>query len=996
MRQTLISWAATSCFLILAVIALRAALGKRMGAGLRYALWGLVLVRLLVPVQLFTSPVVGTVIDSERIVVRQTQTEREVLDALGGQDGPTVVATAAPYFPAAPAMPDPPPAPEAPDWREIPAVLGWLWLAGGAVMALVLAGCNLNFYLRLRRTRRPLDEQRAHDVRPYTHLPVYTAQGLPSPCLFGVFRPAIYVAPETAADPAALRHVLAHEGTHYRHGDHVWSLLRCAALCAHWWNPLVWLAAKLSRRDGELACDEGALKRLGDGERTAYGNTLLALVTGKAAPGGPLLCSTSMTGDKKSLKERFARIARAPRRAAGIAAAAVILAALMTVCAFGQKTSDPTPWEELEADLSLTVEEDRTVRITGTVDGMELPRGAFWYSPDYRFSDSPYGELSLVYPPFTDGIEGQLSAWWADESHTAVNLSTNMMAMLSSYFPSGYWKFTVDFSGGEAAVTRMEAIADFPEGMEVQMHPKTISDEEAIRAGRIAARLLTAAEEFYGDCAEKEGAPPETPAGSETPAPSESAAPGESPAPSESATQDESPAPSETAAPSESAAPGESPAPTESEDPMANHLAGLAAAMAEQSKPRRPAEDLADMTQLPYHPDLNGNGVPETLLRGQYYEHFDPAEDDTSRLGIGIWEGNELIWSSTNYDTAGSNYNQAFLLMETRTGPHILEYRDSFWKTSEGQTGCSLEYDVYDLAGGGYHSVAQDAVSYYYGSAQAVTSYYDAQAIARFKDGADALLTRGKLLLDNSGIFAGKGQEVDLTWMEEFAAGFTWDDSASSLENLTRFKELSLNPPQSAPVTDATGARAALRAAMLGETDFTLWGSQGGSVTVDIDTAPPRAFESLSAEWEKYNSFAVVDLDGDGVEEVVYHVTDVAGDMGGHLILRWAGPGDLRCYSIRYSHLMDLKADGSFWYSMMAGMGGMGGTVRLSFPAPGYVASMQYLTEFNAAFTPETPYKVNGEIVSKEEYDAAQAKQDAKPDAVWYDFTPENVKKALG
>lgn len=183
---------------------------------------------------------------------------------------------------------------------------------------------------------------------------------------------------------------------------------------------------------------------------------------------------------------------------------------------------------------------------------------------------------------------------------------------------------------------------------------------------------------------------------------------------------------------------------------------------------------------------------------------------------------------------------------------------------------------------------------------------------------------------------------------------------------------------------------------MLGETDFTLWGSQGRSATVDIDTAPPRAFESLSAEWEKYNSSAVVDLDGDGVEEVVYHVTDVAGDMGGHLILRWAGPGDLRCYSIRYSHLMDLKADGSFWYSMMAGMGGMGGTVRLSFPAPGYVASMQYLTEFNAAFTPETPYKVNGEIVSEEEYDAAQAKQDEKPDAVWYDFTPENVRKALG
>lgn len=428
---------------------------------------------------------------------------------------------------------------------------------------------------------------------------------------------------------------------------------------------------------------------------------------------------------------------------------------------------------------------------------------------------------------------------------------------------------------------------------------------------------------------------------------------------------------------------------------MSGHFSGLTAAMAEQSRPRRPAEDPADMTELPYHPDLNGNGVPETLLKGQYYEHFDPAEDDTTRLGIGVWEGDELIWSSTNYDTAGSNYDRAFLLMETETGPCILEYQDSFWKTSGEHIGCSLGYDVYDLAEGGYRSVAGDAVSFYYGSAQAVTQHYNAQAIAGFKDGADTLLARGKLLLDNSGIFAGREQKVDLTWMDDFAAGFTWDDSASSLENLTRFKELSLDPPQSAPVTDPVGARAALRAALLGETDFVLY-SENSPYTADIHTAPPRAFESLSKEWEKYNSFALADLDGDGVEEVVYHVTDVAGDMGGYLILRWAGPGDLRCYSIAYSHLMDLKADGSFWYSMMAGMGGMGGTARLTFPAPGCTALVQYLTEYNASFTPQTPYKVNGKTVSEEEYDAAQAKQDKKPDAVWYDFTPENVKKALG
>ena len=69
--------------------------------------------------------------------------------------------------------------------------------------------------------------------------------------------------------------MLTHELTHYRHLDHLWSVLRGVALAVHWWNPLVWLAAACSRRDGELACDEGALRRLGDNERIPYGEALL-------------------------------------------------------------------------------------------------------------------------------------------------------------------------------------------------------------------------------------------------------------------------------------------------------------------------------------------------------------------------------------------------------------------------------------------------------------------------------------------------------------------------------------------------------------------------------------------------------------------------------------------------------------------------------------------------------------------------------------------------
>ena len=50
-----------------------------------------------------------------------------------------------------------------------------------------------------------------------------------SPCLSGLFHPAIYLTPEVAENETALRHVLAHEATHYAHKDHIWSALRCTA-----------------------------------------------------------------------------------------------------------------------------------------------------------------------------------------------------------------------------------------------------------------------------------------------------------------------------------------------------------------------------------------------------------------------------------------------------------------------------------------------------------------------------------------------------------------------------------------------------------------------------------------------------------------------------------------------------------------------------------------------------------------------------------------------
>ncbi len=195
---------------------------------------------------------------------------------------------------------------------------------GGAAM---MAAWFLLVNLRLRRRLRD-----AEYVEVDCPLTVYVSDALPSPCLCSVVRPVICVTPAALESPERLRHVLAHELTHYRHRDHWWALLRCLLLCAYWFDPLVWWAAALSRQDCELACDEGAIRALGEGERLPYGRTLVDMI---AAGRTPLLqTATTMTGGKRKARERIRLIARKPKTVVAVALALVLVMGCAVGCTF--------------------------------------------------------------------------------------------------------------------------------------------------------------------------------------------------------------------------------------------------------------------------------------------------------------------------------------------------------------------------------------------------------------------------------------------------------------------------------------------------------------------------------------------------------------------------------------------------------------------------------------------------------------------------------------
>ena len=351
MKEVLI----TSSVLILALLALRGIFRRSLSRRVQYALWGLVALRLLVPVNLpaaqhsvlTAAEPVRTAI-TERMETphtlqpRQTvpSTPETVTPAPGGETTPGTAPGADPgadpvTTPATPVTPAVEPAadpvtPATSAATEDTAALRFttaqaltaLWLTGAAAMALWFLVANLRFARFLRRNRKPL-------VRPDCPLPVYAVEGIPSPCLAGLFRPAVYLTPAVAGDPRRERHVLAHEQTHARHLDPLWSLIRCLCLTVYWFDPLVWIAAHASRSDCELACDEGALRRLGEGERTPYGETLLSLIP--VGRSDPMLSATTMTAGKRQLRERIRRIASGSRPAA--MAVFAVLCAVSILCA---------------------------------------------------------------------------------------------------------------------------------------------------------------------------------------------------------------------------------------------------------------------------------------------------------------------------------------------------------------------------------------------------------------------------------------------------------------------------------------------------------------------------------------------------------------------------------------------------------------------------------------------------------------------------------------
>lgn len=228
--------------LILAVILLRLII-KSSPKWIRYVLWMLVALRLVIPFS-FESPL--SLIPNAQAINSTTQSSTSYVSSLVNSDGfQTMQNTVS----------------SSDNEIKIITILSYIWLVGVGAMLIYMLLSYLHLHLKVRESIA-IDDN------------ILICDRISSPFVFGIIRPRIYLPSKLSEEEKS--YVIAHEQAHINHHDNLWKPLGYLILSIHFFNPLCWIAFKLFTNDIELACDERVIKNYDTKDKKGYSTALLS------------------------------------------------------------------------------------------------------------------------------------------------------------------------------------------------------------------------------------------------------------------------------------------------------------------------------------------------------------------------------------------------------------------------------------------------------------------------------------------------------------------------------------------------------------------------------------------------------------------------------------------------------------------------------------------------------------------------------------------------
>ncbi|MBN6189245.1 hypothetical protein JQN58_20550 [Aneurinibacillus sp. BA2021] len=212
-----------------------------------------------------------------------------------------------------------------------------LWITGVVLTARSVFLRSIRFSKKISKEPAISDtrilrilEQCKRETNVKANLPVIKTCQVASPALCGFVKPKLLL-PEKWADTLhahELRYVFLHELAHFKRKDIRINGLMSCLLMVHWFNPILWYAYHRMREDQELACDALALSYIHPHETKEYGRTIIKLLENASAS----LYSSSTTSFSRStshIKRRIAAIAMCKRNPSTWSIAGLLLVLLV-------------------------------------------------------------------------------------------------------------------------------------------------------------------------------------------------------------------------------------------------------------------------------------------------------------------------------------------------------------------------------------------------------------------------------------------------------------------------------------------------------------------------------------------------------------------------------------------------------------------------------------------------------------------------------------------
>lgn len=301
--------------IILLIVVLRAVLINRLPKKTFLILWWIALIRLLVPFS-----------------IKSVTSIYSLLQSIYSDINPVRTAQTTTFLPIHGNMPEIANGlSEAMVQRtESISILSVIWLAGLLLcfgfFAVSYIKCYREFRFSLPVENDILEAwKEKHPLK--RSLSIRQTETIAAPLSYGVIRPVILMPKNTEwKNIYQLRYVLEHEYVHIRRLDMLTKLIMIAAVCIHWFNPLVWVMYILFNRDLELSCDETVVRRFGMDIKSVYATALISMEEKKS--GLTPLCNSF---SKNAIEERIRAIMNIKKTSKF----AVIISAVLVICVTG-------------------------------------------------------------------------------------------------------------------------------------------------------------------------------------------------------------------------------------------------------------------------------------------------------------------------------------------------------------------------------------------------------------------------------------------------------------------------------------------------------------------------------------------------------------------------------------------------------------------------------------------------------------------------------------